>query len=140
MFCIFLIKKLINENEKLEASKYIHSRSVDENLKLHPHQVEGVEWLLSIVHDYKDSCCPGGILADEMGLGKTVQIACFLERWNNERNLEIKKWMEEHPDKYTSRPQKLSILLIVPLALMKNWSDELAKWFYFYFFFIFPSL
>eukprot|EP00931_Biecheleriopsis_adriatica_P093565 TRINITY_DN6729_c0_g2_i3.p1 TRINITY_DN6729_c0_g2~~TRINITY_DN6729_c0_g2_i3.p1 ORF type:complete len:837 (-),score=172.01 TRINITY_DN6729_c0_g2_i3:70-2580(-) len=37
-------------------------------VQLMPHQVEGLEWLMSLYHNRL-----GGILADEMGLGKTMQ-------------------------------------------------------------------
>ena len=36
---------------------------------LMPHQVEALDWLVSIYNN-----CEGGLLADEMGLGKTVEI------------------------------------------------------------------
>ena len=39
-------------------------------MKLHPHQLEGVKWLAER-HDAGHGC----ILGDEMGLGKTLQVS-----------------------------------------------------------------
>jgi SNF2 family DNA or RNA helicase len=104
--------------------------------------VEGVQWLLSIVHKHKDSECPGGILADEMGLGKTIQICAFLEQWNREREREIKEWTSNPHRDRIARPQNLAVLLVLPLSLMCQWADELTKWFFFLvsfrFYFYFP--
>ena len=38
-----------------------------------PHQVDGLNWLVSIYNN-----CEGGLLADEMGLGKTVEMISLM--------------------------------------------------------------
>ena len=42
-------------------------------IKLHPHQTEGLKWLIE--NEKKNK---GGILADDMGLGKTIQMISLM--------------------------------------------------------------
>jgi len=51
---------------------------------LHPHQEQGVKWLLSVEPQIKlnTSSIFGGILGDEMGLGKTIQTIALIENSN----------------------------------------------------------
>lgn len=97
-------------------------------VKLLPHQVEGVEWMLDKELGTKKTrgvFPKGGILADDMGLGKTIQsIALILmnpkpsasdtdaaEKSNNRRSLSA------NLDKGT--------LVVAPLALIKQWEGEI---------------
>jgi SNF2 family DNA or RNA helicase len=68
----------------------------------HPHQVEGVEWM---IHRETDATfCAGGILADEMGLGKTWETIGLL--LNN------------------PVPQTL---ILMPPVLQNQWSEALTR-------------
>ena len=67
------------------------------NIKLHPHQVIGLKWL---IHKEQTSC--GGILADDMGLGKTIQMLSLI----------------------LALPKKLT-LIVVPANLIKQWSKAI---------------
>lgn len=74
--------------------------------KLRPYQLKGVSWLHMI-----NQLALGGCLADDMGLGKTIQIiSLFL----------LEKYVA------TKRENKVN-LLIVPVSLIGNWQDEIAK-------------
>lgn len=73
--------------------------------KLYDYQKEGVEWLWK-VHNTKPS---GGILCDDMGLGKTIQVSTFIIGLM--RGKVIKK-----------------ALIVVPLSIIHQWRDEVAKW------------
>ena len=99
----------------------------DPSLRLHPHQIDGVKWLMSLVQNPPNGQCPGGILADDMGLGKTIQIAAFLDQWNCIRLRQMYERTTHHCGQTV--PQKLTILLIVPLSLIPTWEQELSKWF-----------
>jgi SNF2 family DNA or RNA helicase len=65
------------EYEKVsDAATKLGLASMDEALpsmkvKLMPHQVIGVAWMLDVERNAKRK---GGILADSMGLGKTIQM------------------------------------------------------------------
>lgn len=72
--------------------------------KLRQYQKSGLDWLF-FLHQFHF----GGILADDMGLGKTVQVISLLSKL-----------------KEASRPNRPT-LIIMPLTLIFNWVDELAK-------------
>ncbi|KAL8940239.1 MAG: hypothetical protein Q9216_002923, partial [Gyalolechia sp. 2 TL-2023] len=97
------------------------------NVKLLPHQVEGVEWMRdkeTRVKKKKNGVLPkGGILADDMGLGKTIQsISLMLQ---NPRPPKIsskevdKQALSDSVDKGT--------LVVAPLALIKQWEAEIKS-------------
>jgi len=66
-----------------------------------PHQVEGIQWMMSRENPDAIGCC-GGILADDMGLGKTYQTIGLIK--NNEVS---------------------TTLLIVPPVLVAQWMSAL---------------
>ena len=67
-----------------------------------PHQVEGVEWLVS--REKSPKAPFGGILCDEMGLGKTIQMIELMVR-----NF------------------KSNTLIVVPKSLVQQWVSELKR-------------
>lgn len=72
--------------------------------KLMPHQLEGLQWLLSLWENGLN-----GILADEMGLGKTIQIISLIAHLRHHN---------------TAGPY----LIAGPLATLSNWVKEFQKW------------
>ncbi|KAI9226098.1 MAG: P-loop containing nucleoside triphosphate hydrolase protein, partial [Piptocephalis tieghemiana] len=68
------------------------------------YQLEGLNWLAWRWWQGKPA-----LLADEMGLGKTVQVAAFLSL-------------------IAQRVGASPALLVVPMALIRNWQRELAIW------------
>lgn len=74
-------------------------------VRLLPHQLVGVSWMVSQEHNSKYN---GGILADDMGLGKTVQM--------------IATMVMNQP---TEEDKHRSTLVVVPAALLLQWKDEL---------------
>jgi hypothetical protein len=81
-----------------------------QGISLKSHQIQGVAWL-QLLH----SKCPeetrGAILADDMGLGKTFQLLTVLA------------------SHYQKRPNDPPSLIVAPIALMKNWTNEANKFF-----------
>ncbi|KAI9712467.1 MAG: hypothetical protein M1812_006882 [Candelaria pacifica] len=95
------------------------------NVKLLPHQVNGVSWMKDkeVGLGKKNSVLPkGGILADDMGLGKTIQSISLI--LTNPR-----------PGTSLSRDEKSTIpdtvekctLVVAPLALIKQWEAEIKS-------------
>ncbi|KAI0255631.1 SNF2 family N-terminal domain-containing protein [Lactifluus subvellereus] len=76
-------------------------------VRLIPHQIIGVSWMLM---QEKEAKYKGGIMADEMGLGKTVQMIATMAM-NMPR-----------PDE-THR----TTLIVVPAALLYQWKEELES-------------
>ena len=73
------------------------------DIDLLPHQIDGVQWLLT--REAVDaSICRGGILADDMGLGKTFQCISLL------RSSPFVDWRT---------------LIVCPPALLSGWTVEL---------------
>ena len=68
--------------------------------ELRPYQQEGFEWLSRLV-----SWGAGALLADDMGLGKTIQAIALL----------------------LSRAKAGPQLVVMPAAVLFNWSDELQR-------------
>ena len=96
------------------------------NVKLLPHQVDGVEWMRDKEASVrkKNGVLPkGGILADDMGLGKTIQsIALMLQ------NPRVYKTSSTETDKKVL-PTSVAkgTLVVAPLALIKQWEGEIKS-------------
>jgi hypothetical protein len=80
--------------------------SLREEIQLKPHQVSGVNFLLR--HFIKNE--GGAFIADDMGLGKTLQTLSFLAG--------VRKFRNRKP-----------ILIVAPVILLKNWANEIEKFF-----------
>ena len=86
--------------------KYDHQPEyIPEPFKLHPYQMEGLNWLR-----YSWASDIDTILADEMGLGKTVQTVTFL----------YSLYKEGH--------SRGPFLIAAPLSTIINWERELEDW------------
>lgn len=89
-------------------------------VRLLPHQVEGVEWMLGReLGPVKRGTVPkGGLLADDMGLGKTLQtLSLILTNRKPEKDTENWKPQYEKMEKTT--------LVVAPLALIRQWEHEI---------------
>ncbi|PHH66570.1 hypothetical protein CDD81_7045 [Ophiocordyceps australis] len=92
----------------------------DLEVKLLPHQVEGVNWMrgreLGPVR--RGRVPKGGLLADDMGLGKTLQtVSLMLLNQRPEKGDAGWKKSFENVEKTT--------LVVAPLALIKQWEHEI---------------
>lgn len=81
-----------------------------DNVKLKPHQEQGVAWLQHLI-GLSPTECRGALLADDMGLGKTLQLATVLARY------------------YESTPDAAPSLIVAPVALLDNWKNEFKTFF-----------
>lgn len=90
-------------NEKGKEADFEYSLPLDLRADLFEHQRSGYQWLCKLDADGK-----GGLLADDMGVGKTLQVISYFAKLFEEGRL---------------RP----CLIVVPIVLVKNWEEELAK-------------
>ncbi|KAK3332105.1 SNF2 family N-terminal domain-containing protein [Cercophora scortea] len=90
------------------------------NVKLLPHQVEGVEWMRGreLGPVKKGKVPKGGILADDMGLGKTLQSISLIIS-NRMPQPEDKGWKKHFEE------VKKATLVVAPLALIRQWEAEI---------------
>ncbi|KAJ0413571.1 SNF2 family N-terminal domain-containing protein [Aspergillus carlsbadensis] len=114
------------------------------NVKLLPHQRQGVNWMCEkeigsrkLKGEAKGVLPKGGILADDMGLGKTVQaIALMLTNQKPKDGSRRRPAMFEYDadsddDGEEKESRKLppglskSTLVVAPLALIKQWESEI---------------
>ena len=79
-------------------------------ISLKTHQLKGVTWL-QFLHSRAPLETRGAILADDMGLGKTFQLLTLLAAH------------------YQKKPNDAPSLIVAPIALMKNWTNEATKFF-----------
>lgn len=96
-------------------------------VKLLPHQLEGVAWMLDKENGArKKKALPskGGILADDMGLGKTIQ-AMTLMLVNPKPLLSEQDSKDEKAHAETMSQISKGTLIVAPLALIKQWESEI---------------
>ncbi|KAM3543606.1 hypothetical protein ARSEF1564_003459 [Beauveria bassiana] len=117
----------ISDEKKTEKPKKQEKQRISKDgkidglkVRLLPHQVEGVEWMLGReLGPVKRGTVPkGGLLADDMGLGKTLQtISLILSNLKPEKGSETWKPQYEKTEKTT--------LVVAPLALIRQWEHEI---------------
>ncbi|KHJ31651.1 putative dna repair protein [Erysiphe necator] len=92
------------------------------NVKLLPHQIEGLEWMIGreLGTGKKGARVPkGGILADDMGLGKTLQSISLILSNKKPKDPRILAKRKLSPDVVKST------LVVAPLALIRQWESEI---------------
>ncbi|KAL2162184.1 hypothetical protein VTH06DRAFT_7097 [Thermothelomyces fergusii] len=91
-------------------------------VKLLPHQVEGVKWMRGreVGTRKKGKATKGGILADDMGLGKTLQSISLIVS-NPMPGPDDDGW-QKHFEQV-----KKGTLVVAPLALIRQWEAEIKE-------------
>jgi SNF2 family DNA or RNA helicase len=110
------------EDEEEEKVKEQDGTVEGLNVKLLPHQVEGVEWMKGReLGPVKRGRVPkGGILADDMGLGKTLQTITLILQ-NQRPGKDAEGW------KKTYNGVEKTTLVVAPLALIRQWEAEIKE-------------
>ena len=125
----------VDKEEEEEEEEEGDDGTVDGlGVKLLPHQIDGVEWMIGreVGMKKEDGTKPrapkggipkGGILADDMGLGKTIQsISLILKNprpSKSDESVDGKKKLSDTVGKGT--------LVVAPLALIKQWEAEIKE-------------
>ena len=116
------------EEEEVEEEEEQDDGTVEGlKVKLLPHQVEGVSWMMDkeVGVRKKNGVLPkGGILADDMGLGKTIQSIALLLK--NPKPSSASPAEEDYQRKLPSHIDK-GTLVVAPLALIKQWEAEISN-------------
>jgi hypothetical protein len=87
----------------------------------YPHQREGIEWMTGLMQasldgdDADPGRVRGALLADDMGLGKTFMTLVALR--------ELQRTQQRRGR------DPLPVLAVMPVSLLENWHDEVAKTF-----------
>jgi len=113
---VLIIKDNLYEEDYSEFSEmpdelefhYFHPPTLKENISLFNYQKEGISWLQTTYN----SNFSGALLADDMGLGKTLQLLSFIDWHSLESNNSYKPY-----------------LIIAPVSILQNWSNEFYKFF-----------
>ncbi|KAK3682484.1 SNF2 family N-terminal domain-containing protein [Podospora appendiculata] len=110
----------VEGEEKHKEEKFNDGTLDGINVKLLPHQVEGVEWMRGReLGPVKRGKVPkGGILADDMGLGKTLQSISLIIS-NKMPTPDDKGWKKHFEE------VKKATLVVAPLALIRQWEAEI---------------
>lgn len=82
--------------------------------QLHPHQVEGVQFMFECACGLREYNGNGGILADEMGLGKTLQAITLFHTL-----------LQRGPN---GTPVIKKAIIITNSSLVDNWKKEVKIW------------
>ena len=80
------------------------------DLKLRPHQIVGVNWLLLL-----ERVGANGVLADDMGLGKTIQTIAYLAASRARKLAQDPSYQGQD-------------VVVVPASTLANWQREFARW------------
>jgi len=109
--------KIKTNFEEIDYTKNKSSRKIIDfstallsEIKLLPHQKQGVDWML----EQWENGYQGVLLADDMGLGKTLQTLVFIGGLKNTL-------------KDTSYALKNPVLIVAPISLLTNWQNEYEK-------------
>jgi hypothetical protein len=86
-------------------------QSLQQDVRLLAHQLDGVAWLQTLFEAHKDYNCRGAVLADDMGLGKTLQLLTLMA-WALEQDASLDP-----------------MLVVAPVSLLENWKEESTKFF-----------
>ncbi|KAH8666300.1 SNF2 family N-terminal domain-containing protein [Xylariales sp. PMI_506] len=106
-----------DEDDKPSDNGQDRSQIVGLNVRLLPHQVEGVEWMKGreLGPVKKGKVPKGGILADDMGLGKTLQSISLILANPRPKDAEKLAGVEK------------TTLVVAPLALIRQWEAEIRE-------------
>ncbi|KAH9504974.1 Chromodomain-helicase-DNA-binding protein 1-like [Bulinus truncatus] len=102
-FYVFMKMAEISKTDKI-TNKDLQTLNWNEELKLHPYQLDGTSWLLSCYNNGR-----GCILSDEMGLGKTCQVIAMLTVIKGRKKLK-----DPH-------------LIACPRSVLENWKLEFQR-------------